>query len=385
MIAGSALGVIATMFAIAPLWSQVPEPPATTPPGNQQQGATADQPQFKQEELDQMLAPIALYPDALLSQVFMAATYPLEIVEADRWAKAHKDLQGDALAKELEQEKWDPSVKSLVNFPPVLELLSSKLDWTQKLGDAFLGQQKQVMDTVQKLRAKAKANGKLESDQNQKVTVEEGGSEQLVVIESADPQVIYVPTYDPVVVYGPWWYPAYPPYPYYPPGYAARAFAIGVAWGYAWGHCDWHHCDVNINVNRNVTVNTHIDRNAYSNSHGNLKGGQGNWQHDAGHRGGVAYRDGATAQKFGGVSSNQASKARDAYRGRADAGRAEPNRGAAPREAAAPKSSSTSGSAPGSTVGTGSHGGALSGSNGSGAATRAASARGHASRGGGRR
>src|SRR5262245_26279454 len=244
------------MLVAAPSSSQTPTPSAA----QDSTAATADQPQLKQEELDQMLAPIALYPDALLSQVFMAATYPLEIVEADRWAKAHKDLQGDAQATALEQEKWDPSVKSLVNFPPVLELLSSKLDWTQKLGDAFLGQQKQVMDTVQKLRKKAKDNGKLESDQNQKVTVEEGGSQQVVVIEAASTEGISVPPYAPVVVYGPWWYPAYPPYPYYPPHYAARAFAIGVAWGYAWSHCDWHHCEVNINVNRNINVNNHIDR-----------------------------------------------------------------------------------------------------------------------------
>ncbi len=190
-----------------------------------------------------MLAPIALYPDSLLTQVLMATTYPLEIVMADRWVKAHKDLKGDAAAKALEAETWDPSVKSLVTTPPVLEMLSTKLDWTQKMGDAFIGQQKEVLDTIQKLRAKAKENGQLESNENTKVGTEQQGSTQVITIESANPTVIYVPSYNPTVVYGSWPYPSYPPYPYYPPGYvaggAALGFACGVAWGYAWGHCNW--------------------------------------------------------------------------------------------------------------------------------------------------
>src|SRR4030043_259767 len=117
----------------------------------QDQGEAAQPAKFKQEELDQMLAPIALYPDSLLTQVLMASTYPLEIVQADRWAKQNKDMKGDALAKALEAQSWDPSVKSLVNFPQVLAMMSEKLDWTKKLGDAFLAQQKDVMGTIQKL------------------------------------------------------------------------------------------------------------------------------------------------------------------------------------------------------------------------------------------
>ena len=200
---------------------------------------------FKQEELDQLLAPIALYPDSLLAQIFMASTYPLEVVQAGRWVKANEGLKGDALTDALEQQNWDPSVKSLVNFPQVLNMMNEKLDWTQKLGDAFLEQQKEVMDTVQNLRQKADAEGNLKSNEEQKVVVEK--ETKTIIIEPANPQVIYVPTYNPTVVYGTWWYPSYPPYYYYPPGYVAGAalfsfgvgMAVGAAWGYAWGRCNW--------------------------------------------------------------------------------------------------------------------------------------------------
>ncbi|HMF50189.1 MAG TPA: DUF3300 domain-containing protein, partial [Candidatus Saccharimonadales bacterium] len=191
---------------------------------------SAQAPVFKQEELDQVLAPIALYPDALVSQILIASTYPLEIVQADRFAKQNASLKGDALTKALEAQTWDPSVKSLVNFPQIVTMMSEKLDWTQKLGDAFLGQQKEVMDTVQSLRAKAQAAGNLKTTKEQTVIVEQ----KIIRIEPASPQVIYVPAYNPTVVYGAWPYPAYPPY-YYPPGYvAARSafwFAAGVGLG----------------------------------------------------------------------------------------------------------------------------------------------------------
>lgn len=164
--------------------------------------ALPEKPAFKQEELDQMLAPIALYPDSLIAQIFMASTYPLEVVEAERWVKKNKDLNGNSLTAALEKEDWDPSVKSLVNFPQVLIMMSEQLEWTQNLGDASLTQQKQVMDTVQKLRAKAKAAGNLETSKEQLVIVTEQAQTQVIVIESANPQVIYVPTYNPTVVYG---------------------------------------------------------------------------------------------------------------------------------------------------------------------------------------
>ena len=186
------------------------------PPGTF--GQQAAPPVFKPEELEQILAPIALYPDSLLAQIFMASTYPLEIVQADRWAKQNTTLKADALTAALEKQPWDPSVKSLVNFPQVLTMMSEKLDWTQKLGDAFLAQQKDVMATVQTLRKKAVEAGNLKTTKEQQVIVEK----ETIIIQSASPQVVYVPTYNPTVVYGAWPYPAYPPAPYYPPGYVGR-------------------------------------------------------------------------------------------------------------------------------------------------------------------
>jgi len=295
---------------------------------------------FKQEELDQILAPIALYPDSLVTQVLMASTYPLEIVQADRWAKQNKDVKGDAWAKALEAQPWDPSVKSLANFPQVLAMMSEKLDWTQKLGDAFLAQQKEVMDSVQKLRSKAEAAGNLKTTKEQKVIVEK--ETKTIIIEPASPQVVYVPTYNPTVVYGPWWYPAYPPYYYYPPGYAYAtpyAFAVGVAygaaWGYAWGHSDWHGGDVNIDYNQNTNINNNnINKEQYK-QQAQAKGqggqaGQGNkWQHNPEHRQGVSYRDQATGQKFNKASTNEAMKSRESFRGRTEQGRQDLARGGA--------------------------------------------------------
>ena len=294
---------------------------------------------FKQEELDQILAPIALYPDSLLTQILMASTYPLEIVQADRWARQNKEMKGDALTKALEAQPWDPSVKSLVNFPDILAKMSEKLDLTQKLGDAFLAQQKEVMDTVQKLRAKAQAAGNLKTTKEQKVVVEK----ETIIIESASPEVIYVPSYNPTVVYGSWPYPAYPPYYYYPPVYATpyafgAGIAMGAAWGYAWGHSNWHGGDVDIDYNRNTNINNNIDRGKYqgqrpSQQPGRGQGGQagqgGKWQHDAGHRGGVAYRDQKTAQQYNRGAGSEAAKSREAYRGRAEQGRQDIARGGA--------------------------------------------------------
>ena len=190
---------------------------------------------FKPEELEQIVAPIALYPDSLLAQVFMASTYPLEIVQAARWAEANPEVKGDAVAKEMEKQAWDASVKSMVAFPDVLKMMNEKIEWTQKLGDAFLAQQKDVMAAVQRLRVKAKDAGNLKSTKEQVVKTEaapQGApAPQIIVIESSSPEVIYVPTYNPTVVYGAWPYPAYPPYYYYPPGYAAGAaffsFSVG--------------------------------------------------------------------------------------------------------------------------------------------------------------
>jgi len=294
----------------------------TVPPGviAQQQQSEAV---FRQEELDQILAPIALHPDPLISQILMASTYPLEVVQADRWAKQNASLKGDALTKALEAQDWDPSVKSLVNFPQVLTMMSEKLDWTQRLGDAFLADQKKVLDTIQSLRAKAQASGNLKTTKEQTVIVEE----KIIKIEPANPQVVYVPTYNPTVVYGAWPYPASPPYYYYPPGYVASSMmafgagmAMGAAWGYAWGNNDYNGGNVKIDNSRNTNINNNIDRSKY-------QGDRGNFQHKPEHRKGVSYRDQGTSQKFNRASTNDAIKSREQFRGRAEQGRQDIGRG----------------------------------------------------------
>lgn len=291
------------------------------------------------EEIDQLVAPIALYPDALVSQILMASTYPLEIVQADRWVKANPGVTGDALAKALNEQTWDASVKSLTGFTDVLSMMSEKVDWTTKLGNAFLAQQKDVLAAIQDLRKRANDAGNLKSTEQQKVEVQQSGASQTIVIESTSPDVIYVPTYDPVVVYGTWPYPAYPPAYYYPPGYVAGTallsfgvgLACGAAWGWAWGDCDWHGGDVNINVDRNTNFNQNINRTQIKNelSAKGLGDGRGQWQHDGSHRQGVSYRDNATAQRFGKGTDADAARSREQFRGKAEAGQRDLQRGAA--------------------------------------------------------
>ncbi len=256
-----------------PAFAQTAAPAAASAP---QAAASAD---FNPEQLDALLAPIALYPDTLLVQVLMASAFPLEIVEASRWRDkdSNQALTGDALAKALETLGWDPSVKSLVPFPQVLAQMNENLSWTQQLGYAFAAQQGDVMDSVQRLRAQAQAAGTLKTTEQQVVTtravVDDEGAptpQQTVVIQPANPQVVYVPSYNPTVVYGTWPYPATPPvYLPPPPGYAigtalvtGMAFAAGAAvvgslWGWASPGWGWGRSSVNVNVNRynHITVN----------------------------------------------------------------------------------------------------------------------------------
>jgi len=273
---------------------------------------------FKKEEIEQLVAPIALYPDALVAQILMASTYPLEVVSAARWSKANPNVKDKALEDAMQQQTWDPSVKSLTAFPSVIAMLNDKLDMTQKLGDAFLGQQKEVMAAIQELRAKADKAGNLKSSKEQTVTTEQQGSTTVIKIEPADPQVVYVPTYNPTVVYGPWPYPAYPPYYYYPPGYSAGsvffAFTIGVVVGNAmWGGCHWG------------GGNVYINHNTYNNfNKTDIK--TGDWQHKPEHRKGAQYRDQASQQKFGG-GQRPGVDSREQFRGRAEEGRQDIARG----------------------------------------------------------
>ena len=342
VLAGAAAAFLLSAGTVLAQGAAPPTPaPAPAPAGGAQQNA----PVFKQEELDQMLAPIALYPDDLLAQVFMAATYPIEIVQADRWVKDPNNakLKGDALANALQSQPWDPSVKSLVPFPQVLDMMSSKLDWTQKLGDAVLAQEADVMASVQRLRQQAQSAGTLKSTEQQ-VVKSEG---QAIIIQPANPEVVYVPVYEPSVVYPSWPYPSYPPYyyppsPYYPFGGALAAgigFAAGVAivggmWG--WGNCNWG--GGNINVNNNIYNNINRGNiNAGRASQLPAGGGRGNWQHQPQHRGGVAYRDQGSRQNYQRpsatpASSRQGSRGYDGAGGRpsqgAGAGGARPSQGA---------------------------------------------------------
>jgi len=195
---------------------------------------------LKPAELDQLVAPIALYPDPLLAQVLMASAYPLDIVQAERWLEANKNLKGDQLKAAVDKQTWDDSIKSLVATPDVLALMSSKLDWTQKLGDAVVAQQADVMDAIQRLRTKAQANNKLQTTKEQTVTVQQVQNRQVIAIEPTDPNEVYVPYYDPGVVYGDWPYPDYPPEYWPAPGYiGAGLLATGVAFGAGYALGRW--------------------------------------------------------------------------------------------------------------------------------------------------
>jgi hypothetical protein len=270
-----------------------------------------------QDQLDALLAPIALYPDQLLSQVLMASTYPLDVVSASRFVKSNPSLKGDALDKAVEGQNWDPSVQSLTAFPQVLDMMNDKLDWTEQLGDAFLSDEAGVMRTVQSLRAKAQAAGNLKSTAQQQVVVQE----KTIIIQPTQPQTVYVPVYNPTYVYGPWWAPAYPPYYwppppiYYPGGAAIVGGLIGFGIGWAvgsnhWGWCqpNWGGNSINVNVNHNnVFINN--NRNNYKNTVNN-----GSWQHSPAQRKGVAYSNPATRAQYQKVDSNAVAARRD-YRG----------------------------------------------------------------------
>jgi len=290
-------------------------PPGLLAQGDQGQTASDEEPALRPEEIDQLVAPIALYPDSLLAQVLASSTYPLEIVQAARFVEQNKGLKGEKLMQAAKDKDWDPSVKAMLEFPDVLLMMNEKIEWTQKLGDAFLSQQKDVMASAQRLRQKAQESGNLKTTKEQKVIVEE--QTKVIIIEPASPQVVYVPTYNPTVVYGTWPYPAYPPYPVYPPGYVAGAalfsFGVGVAVGAAWsGHggwgCGWGNNEVDIDVNKtnNFTKNNYNNSEKYQKNQANKNQ---NWQHNPEHRQGAKYPNQGTAQKYGQQRSGSGAKA----------------------------------------------------------------------------
>ena len=242
-------------------------------------------PILQAEQLDQLLAPIALYPDALLAQILMASTYPLEIVKANRWFQdpRHAALSGDQLAAALEAETWDPSIKALVIFPQILRMMDANLDWTEQLGDAFVAQQADVMDAIQRLRQQAAAAGTLWSNAQQRVT-EEG---QGIAIEPANPAYIYPPIYNPAVVYGPWPSPEYPPLDIVPPDYdAGIALSLGIGFGAGFAVVQplWRRCAFDWAQRQ---IRFHVEKTNFERTDPGLRATI--WQHDPAHRRGVPY------------------------------------------------------------------------------------------------
>jgi hypothetical protein len=306
-----------TMLALALLMTipvAVSAQTADNPPAPSSPAQPASQPPptvelLKPEQLEALVAPIALYPDELLANVLAASTYPLEVVQADRWLKARKTLKGDVLKKEVEKQSWDDSVKALASTADVISMMSDKIDWTKNLGDAVLAQQPDVMDAIQRLRSKAYDNKKLLTTKQQKVSVQTQESKQAIVIESADPNTMYVPYYDPAAVYGTWPYADYQPYYFgYPSYIGAGVIAAGLAFGAGWaigrwgnywgGGCNWG--------NRNLYVN-HYNRTT---NIGN------NWQHNSAHRQGVRYNNANVQQRFGNNNLKAGASNRMDFRGR---------------------------------------------------------------------
>jgi hypothetical protein len=294
------------------------------------QNGAADQaaPTIPNGQLDSLVAPVALYPDPLLTQVLVASTYPLEIIQLQQWLQRNSALTGDALADAVQKQDWDPSIQAMSVFPDLVKRLADDIKWTTDLGNAFLAQQSDVMDAVQRMRMKAQAAGSLKSNEQMNVETKVVETKTVVVIQPANPQIVYVPTYNPVVVYGPpvYLYP-YPPIYYPPPSYYAAgvffAFGVGIAvgsyyrggWGYS---CGWgrhttiivnrnnnyvrHYNTVNINrVNVNNTTINNVNRN-----------GNSNWQHNSQHRGGTPYSNQAVAKQYGGSTRGDSMSTRQA-------------------------------------------------------------------------
>lgn len=276
-----------------------------------QNEATEEQPaKIPSDQLDSLVAPIALYPDPLLAQVLAASTYPLEIMQLQQWLTKNNGLKDKALQDAVMKEPWDPTVQALAALPDVVKRLSDDIQWTTDLGNAVLAQQSDVMNAVQRMRAKAQEKGNLKSNEQMKVETKVVESKQVIVVEQAKPDVVYVPSYEPTVVYGPPAYP-YPPITYPPPGYYAAgmavSFGVGMMVGAAWGGGGWccnsgwgGNNSININ-NNNTFVNNSNRQNNISNRSGN-RTGSNNWQHNVQHRGGTPYSNRSTAARYGGTA-----------------------------------------------------------------------------------
>jgi len=290
----------------------------------QQQAAVADEqaPKIPNDQLDSLVAPIALYPDPLLAQVLAASTYPLEIIQLQQWLTKNKDLKDKALADAVQKQPWDSSIQSMAALPDVVKRLADDIGWTTDLGNAVLAQQSDVMDAVQRMRAKAQEKGNLKSTEQMKVETKTVESKNVIVIEQSKPEVVYVPSYDPVVVYGAPPYP-YPPIAYPPPGYYAAGMAVsfgvgmmvGAAMGGGWCCNSGWGGNNNININNNNNFVNNSNRQNISNSgnrSGNRTGSGNSWQHNTQHRGGTPYANKSTANKYGGTARGDSASSRQA-------------------------------------------------------------------------
>ena len=282
-----------------------PQPAQT--PANQQSANDQQPPKIPADQLDSLVAPIALYPDPLISQVLVASTYPLEIIQLQQWLEKNTNLKDQALVNEVSKQPWDPSIQAMAALPEVVKRLADDVQWTTDLGNAFLAQQSDVMDAIQRMRQKAQGTGALKSNEQVRVETRVVESKTVIVIEQASPEVVYVPSYDPVYVYGAPVYP-YPAiyYPPYPTGAVVAAtaisfgvgVAIGAAWGGGWGWgCGWGNNDIDINVNNNFNRSANIS----GGNRANISGGN-KWQHNPRHRGGAPYPNRGTADRFGGTA-----------------------------------------------------------------------------------
>lgn len=292
----------AVLVLLAPGWPahalQAPPPP----------GATDEAPLLTPQQLDDLTAPIALYPDPLVAQILAAATYPLEVVAADRWLQANPGLQGTALTDAAQNQPWDPSVQALVVLPSVLGMLDRNLTWTVNLGNAFLAQEQDVMDAIQRQRQRAMSAGVLASNQQQLVQQSTEADQTVIEILPAQPEVVYVPVYDPVAIWGPPVYHPWPPF-WYPPrpvgaiiaaGFAGFFFGVAVApsfhhWG-GWSRWGW---GVGWRQHTVVVHNSFYTRNNYRLPSNSIRSGRSAWSHDPHHRGGVAYPSHGVAGRVG--------------------------------------------------------------------------------------
>jgi hypothetical protein len=323
------LAVLCTIaIATGDTLTSMPSPHAAPAASPQEQVA-----KIPPDQLDSLVAPIALYPDPMLAQTLAASTYPLELIQLQQWLAKNPELKDKALADAVAKQPWDPSIQALAGLPDVVKRLADDIQWTTDLGNAFLAQESDVMDAVQRMRKKAQGTGNLKSTEQQKVETKVIENKSVIVVEQANPQVVYVPSYDPVVVYGPPVYP-YPPIYYPPAGYYAAGIAIsfgvgvmmGAFWGGGWGWgCGWGgNNTININNNNNFNRNSNIGNGNRNNigsgnrpsqqpSRGGGGRGDSNWKHNPQHRGGAPYGDRGTADRFGGsargdsLSNRQAS------------------------------------------------------------------------------